>query len=98
MFVLKLGVFVSAVTASYIIPERARGGKAWKLHGLTTTAGTPQYWDAKIDHFDGSNATYRQRYYVNAQYWDGVGPVFLQIGNIVQFPVSYFSNNIIICV
>ena len=41
----------------------------------------PQYWDAPQDHFDDSNsATYKQKYYVNDEYYQKGGPIFLEIG------------------
>jgi hypothetical protein len=75
-----LAVVGTSTFALMDIPERGRGGKAWNS-GINLQSSQPQYWNAKIDHFDeSSNATYVQRYYVDNQYWNGEGPVFLQIG------------------
>ena len=78
----------SLVTASALseIPERARSGKAWEiflskssLHSLT--ASEPLIFTSKVDNFNVNNSeTFSQRYYVNSQYWDGKGPIFLSIG------------------
>jgi len=78
---LTVGLTLASVWGLQDLPERARGGKAWKGLVANLKASEAQYWDARVDHFDSSNnATYKQRYYVDSQYWDGVGPVFLQIG------------------
>lgn len=66
------------------LPERARGGFAYKLsqkHSMRLGDNTPLFWSAKVDNFDvTNNATFQQRYYVDNQYWDGKGPVFFEIG------------------
>jgi pimeloyl-ACP methyl ester carboxylesterase len=63
----------------------ARGGLAWKnFHdskSLEAKDNQAFTWQAKVDHFDTSNNdTYAQRYYIDKQYWNGDGPVFLSIG------------------
>lgn len=77
---------VANVAALKDLPARARGGLAFKKSGLAQTltasnATTPLFWDSKCDHFnDADSCTFKQKYYVNEQYWDGKGPVFLEIG------------------
>ena len=40
-----------------------------------------QYYDQRLDHFnEAQNATWKQRYWVNDEFFDGTGPVFLMIG------------------
>jgi hypothetical protein len=79
-------VATSALSVAYgsmEIPEHARGGTAWKQYhaGLTTKEDVvSQTWNSPIDHFSNDNSTFQQRYYVNAEHWDGKGPVFLSIG------------------
>jgi hypothetical protein len=75
------------VTASALsdLPERARGGKAWENYLSHSPhllkASEPLIVNTKVDHFnENSTDTFAQRYYVNSQYWDGKGPVFLSIG------------------
>jgi pimeloyl-ACP methyl ester carboxylesterase len=87
---VKAFLFLTAAglaTASVDIPERMRGGKAWKSHKVLKATGgadpdcTPHSWDATVDHFDDSNKdTYKQRYYVDDQYYSEGGPVFFEIG------------------
>lgn len=39
------------------------------------------YYDQRLDHYDESNVlTWKQRYWVNENYFDGTGPVFIMIG------------------
>ena len=65
-------VAVVKVNALDQLPERARGGRAYKaqaqLMAASTTSSTPYAWNAQVDNFDQSNnSTYQQRYYVNDQ-------------------------------
>lgn len=63
------------------LPHRARGGLAHKLLGDEIKISTPFSWQTKLDNFDSKNpSTFTQRYYVDSQFWDGVGPIFLYIG------------------
>ena len=70
------------------IPERARGGVAFASHKktlLTGAASAALTWDAPVDHFPSasanSTATFKQRYFVDAQYSKGPdSPVFYEIG------------------
>ena len=88
MFVSLVVVFtlccVLYTNALVELPERARGGLAYKLsqqHNIRLGDNTPLFWSAKVDNFDAvNNATFQQRYYVDNQYWDGKGPVFFEIG------------------
>jgi hypothetical protein len=85
---MKAACFASALLAANALtelPERARGGLAWEslshaklLHGVSSS---PLIFNSKVDNFDeNGTATFAQRYYVDSQYWDGSGPVFLSIG------------------
>jgi hypothetical protein len=61
------------------------------LQGGATNASTHFYGEAQLDHFDGAtNATWKQRYYVDETHWCGAGcPIFLYIGGEgPQGPVS----------
>ena len=41
----------------------------------------PQFVTQQQDHFDSdNNRTWEQAFYVNAEHWDGTGPVFLCVG------------------
>mmetsp|Transcript_64794 Transcript_64794/g.180048 ORF Transcript_64794/g.180048 Transcript_64794/m.180048 type:complete len:468 (-) Transcript_64794:401-1804(-) len=76
---------VLAASANLAPPHRARGGKAYELYlereGAPPTSTDAQYWDAPQDHFDDANtATYKQKYYVNSEYYQEGGPIFLEIG------------------
>lgn len=67
------------------LPLRARGGIAYKnqqgSNAKLLTDEAPRFWESKCDHFDAKNdCTFKQKYYVNEQYWDGEGPIFLEIG------------------
>jgi len=78
-------VGIANVNALKDLPARARGGLAFKKTGgdalRSTNASAPQYWDSKCDHFnDADTCIFKQKYYVDEQYWDGKGPVFLEIG------------------
>jgi len=78
--------FVVSASALSEIPERARGGKAWEEFSshsplVRGSEPLPLLFLSKVDNFDAnSTATFAQRYYVDSQYWDGKGPVFLSIG------------------
>ena len=42
---------------------------------------SPLWYQQPLDQFDPSNnATWQQRYFVNASYWTQTGPVFLMLG------------------
>lgn len=64
------------------LPERARGGIAYKKQSVKSLEASPALtWDAQVDNFDeNTKDTYKQRYYINDEYWDGKGPVFYEIG------------------
>ncbi|KAJ1442298.1 peptidase S28 [Ochromonadaceae sp. CCMP2298] len=82
-----------AARAAQELPERARGGRAYREFLQRETAANPLgrealrsqgwvdeplTWDAPVDHFSADNSTFPQRYFVDAQYWAG-GPVFFLI-------------------
>ena len=78
---------LAAVQSSRELPQRARGGLAFKKEQSTlhltsgSNSSVPHYIDAKCDNFDAANTcTFKQKYYTDEQYWDGKGPVFLYIG------------------
>lgn len=85
---LKAAAFASLITATTALsdlPERARGGLAWKNyleHSPHLLRGNDALiFNSQVDHFDENTTdTFAQRYYVNSEYWDGKGPVFLSIG------------------
>lgn len=64
------------------IPEYARHGKAAQKLGLSVRSSSNALtWTARVDNFDNNSTdTFLQRYYVDATYWDGNGPVFFEIG------------------
>ena len=70
-------------TAKAYVPPLAQPGAAPR-------PGTPNvtlhWFDQQIDHFSWRSApngsrTYRQRYFVNTQYWKADGPIFFYCGN-----------------
>ena len=82
------------------IPERARGGLAWKevtsvLKAQNSVKGT---WQAKLDNFNPlDNTTFTQKYFVDSQYYDKTnpGPVFYYIGGegtLTGTPTGYVAN------
>jgi pimeloyl-ACP methyl ester carboxylesterase len=85
--VLLLCVAAVLVKALHELPERARGGTAYKRFLETTPklfnskAQDALIFNSRVDNFDqSSNATFAQRYFVDDQYWDGKdGPVFYNI-------------------
>ena len=54
------------------------------FHKIKSTVKSPfpdMYYDQRLDHYDESNvATWNQRYWVNQNFFDGTGPVFIMIG------------------
>ena len=80
---IALLVVLAVVSASQDLPERARGGKAWKRAtllkaGEDTCAVTT--WNSQIDHTDASQGTFKQRYFVDDKNYNEGGPIFLNIG------------------
>ena len=74
---------LSLAYGSVDIPERARGGIAWKKHLELHSANddvASQTWNSPVDHFSDNNSTFKQRFYVNDAHWDKKGPVFYYIG------------------
>ena len=69
------------------LPERARGGLAYKEHlarmktDTVLKAAQPLIYTSDLDNFNSANnRTFAQRYYVNDEYWaPGSGPVFFLI-------------------
>lgn len=51
----------------------------------------PQWFDQRVDHFSTSDATFRQRYFVNDAHFGGPGsPIFVIIGGEVTLDVGAF--------
>jgi hypothetical protein len=94
MFALAcLALFSSQVAASMpsdLLPLRARGGELYaslvaeekahdQLHGILRN-NTPNFFDQLIWHNDSSRGTFKQRYFIDYSFWNGSGPIFLNIG------------------
>lgn len=88
---LLLVVLVGLALASREIPERGRGGSAYKalrdrkqlMKGLGLADPTPLWFTQKTDHFDSDcNCTFQQRYFVDETYYKqgSDAPVFFEIG------------------
>jgi hypothetical protein len=87
---MKLAVVLLAASVAIcqaVNVEWLKNGMAYKNHLKTLgadgslKAAVALIYNSQIDNFDlFSNATFAQRYYVDAQYWDGNGPVFYSIG------------------
>jgi pimeloyl-ACP methyl ester carboxylesterase len=97
---------LSIVASTVDIPERARGGSAWKESSTLQSKAhekAPVFatWKSKLDNFNPlSNTTFTQRYLVDSQFYDKAnpGPVFLYIGGEgtltgVSGYVSYLAQN-----
>jgi len=88
-------LLLPCVLALHELPLHARKGRAWQMMREEVGNSDALFWSAKIDHFDpSSSATFEQRYYVDNQYWDGKGPVFLYIGGegtLSGTPTGYVS-------
>eukprot|EP00600_Ochromonadales_sp_CCMP1393_P016556 CAMPEP_0175023094 /NCGR_PEP_ID=MMETSP0005-20121125/15671_1 /TAXON_ID=420556 /ORGANISM="Ochromonas sp., Strain CCMP1393" /LENGTH=477 /DNA_ID=CAMNT_0016281399 /DNA_START=39 /DNA_END=1472 /DNA_ORIENTATION=+ len=103
---LLLSVVTLSSYALQELPERARGGRAYKeflqkhndkISQLKTA--TAQTWNAQVDNFDATNnATFEQRYYLDDQYWlkgGKKGPVFFLIsgeGTLSGPPGGYVAT------
>jgi len=49
-----------------------------------------QYFTQRLDHFNAQDRrTWKQRYFVNSTFWDGTGPIFLQIGGEGAISAGY---------
>ncbi|KAK7953754.1 extracelular serine carboxypeptidase-like protein [Apiospora saccharicola] len=86
-----IGLLASEVISSYV-PLRSRDS------GRPSLQYSPNYFEQRIDHFPGdsnspqhTNATFKQRYYVDSSYYKPGGPVYLYIGGETSGP-SRFSN------
>ncbi|KAK8136522.1 hypothetical protein PG984_004462 [Apiospora sp. TS-2023a] len=86
-----IALLASEVVSSYV-PLRSRDS------GRPSLQYSPNYFEQRIDHFPGdsnspqhTNATFKQRYYVDSSYYKPGGPVYLYIGGETSGP-SRFSN------
>lgn len=81
---------VTFAIPSDLMPMRARGGDLYSslvaeekahdlLHGILRNS-TANYFDQLIWHNDTSKGTFKQRWFIDYSYWNGSGPVFLNIG------------------
>ncbi|KAK8065941.1 extracelular serine carboxypeptidase-like protein [Apiospora hydei] len=85
-----------ASLASQVISRYAPLGP--RDSGRPSLQYTPNYFEQRIDHFPGdckatrhTNATFKQRYYVDSSYYKPGGPVFLYIGGETS-GTNRFSN------
>lgn len=81
------------------LPERARGGRAWKERNamLKTKVGgecETKTWQATLDHFSDDKTTFSQRYFVVSDYFKEGSPVFLYIGGegTASCPSGYVTH------
>lgn len=81
------------------IPERARGGQAYKQFIQSSSSSVKENtFHSKIDNFDNdNNSTYLQRYFLNDEFYDysNGGPVFLYIGGEGTLSSSSIMNGYI---
>uniref|UniRef100_A0A7S3GBX6 Uncharacterized protein n=2 Tax=Palpitomonas bilix TaxID=652834 RepID=A0A7S3GBX6_9EUKA len=72
-----------------------------KIRGVDVSAPPAKgiqelYFEQVLDHFNGqNNATWKQRYFVNDQFWDGKGPVLLMIGGEGPISSAYVQEHFI---
>lgn len=51
-----------------------------------------QYYQQRLDHFNAADQrTFKQRYLVNKEKWEGKGPILLYTGN--EGDITWFCNN-----
>ena len=85
MIHLVLMAMIAPSVAAHELPQWARGGLIGKqLLSATRSTGEWGIYESKLDNFDNSSSTFSQRYVVDAQYWNGKGPVFYTIGGEVR--------------
>merc|ERR1711871_991030 len=84
---LQFGHYTSAALRGNKLRQRAeslrlaRDNDLVDTHVASSSLPQEQWLDQPIDHFDLlSNATYKQRYFVDDTFFDGTGPVFLCVG------------------
>lgn len=96
----------SVAYSSSELPERARGGVAWREYkqksllvdveeGKAAEEVAERTWNAPVDHFSADNSTFKQRYFVNEEFWGGEGPVFFSIGGESTLTSSSVSSGYI---
>ena len=58
--------------------QRKTHAAAAKTRKPNAAAASERYFTQRLDHFDASlkNASFQQRYFVNATWYKGTGPVF----------------------
>eukprot|EP01098_Paradermamoeba_levis_P003215 TRINITY_DN1493_c0_g5_i1.p1 TRINITY_DN1493_c0_g5~~TRINITY_DN1493_c0_g5_i1.p1 ORF type:complete len:521 (+),score=181.73 TRINITY_DN1493_c0_g5_i1:48-1565(+) len=64
----------------------------WEAQAKKNNVQLPveQWFTQRLDHFNAQETrTWQQRYYVNDTFWDGTGPVFVQIGGEGAISPSY---------
>jgi pimeloyl-ACP methyl ester carboxylesterase len=90
---LSIAIFSAPFCSSMLsdlIPLRARGGDLYAnlvvqehasdaLNGILRNS-TPNYFNQLIWHNDSSKGTFKQRWFIDYTFWNGSGPVFLNIG------------------
>lgn len=71
-------------------------GKQYTAHGPVTSAPkasyTVKWYQQRLDHFNAAEQrTFQQRYLVNQDQWEGLGPILLYTGN--EGDITWFCNN-----
>jgi hypothetical protein len=79
---LALAVFaIFCVIQTNGLKKFIRGRNFHKIKSTVKSPFPDLYYDQRLDHYDESNvATWNQRYWVNQNFFDGTGPVFIMIG------------------
>ena len=89
-----LACFTILLTPSYCVRRRN-----WFLGRQEKPSDTPavpsykiNYFTQRLDHFNvADERTFQQRYLVNDEYWDKLGPILLYTGN--EGEITLFWNN-----
>lgn len=59
-------------------------------------AGEEKWFTQRVDHFNSSSGTWQQKYFTNATFWDGTGPVFFILGGEGPISTAYVSGHFVI--
>ncbi|KAK6196039.1 hypothetical protein SNE40_001342 [Patella caerulea] len=83
VFVTVLLVAQCTATIPHFLNGRPKNGMLGKPKARDTTAPLPkdQWFEQKVDNFNDANTkTWQQRYFVNDQFYEEGGPVFIMLG------------------